>query len=314
MTSLGNHSCRAAVEANRLWWNGEWLRTFAGDFSTSPLVLWKRARGYPPAGNEESSRISRVLTADRGLPADEHQTPAALRGAVLIAAFLGTEMQHLPVHRARYAGSGGNISPAYGVLLQLPANHHVGPGRRRSLARHVAPGLEEAAKQRSQECEDQEGEEKIDDEVTQHGGGAGNCSPPRNSLTEPTFSSWRAKRWGSCPPCPPSCSSIPACLWRSRRIARWAPVAGTSGTPPPCPPPASLCHRPRTTPYPSDRLPTRNRNPHGSGPVRSPSCMPQCPGPFRHRTPRRSSRSRYSRARRQVAPTPPPAWDPVRWP
>jgi hypothetical protein len=40
MTSLGNHSCRAAVEANRLWWNGEWLRTFAGDFSTSPLVLW----------------------------------------------------------------------------------------------------------------------------------------------------------------------------------------------------------------------------------------------------------------------------------
>src|ERR1017187_5837136 len=107
-------------------------------------VALERARDYPPAGNEESSRISRVLTADRGLPADEHQTPAALRGAVLIAAFLGTEMQHLPVHRARDAGSGGNISPAYGVLLQLPANHHVGPGRRRSLARHVAAGLEEA--------------------------------------------------------------------------------------------------------------------------------------------------------------------------
>src|ERR1039457_4603710 len=237
-------------------------------FSSGAL---ERARDYPPAGNEESSRISRVLTADRGLPADEHQTPAALRGAVLIAAFLGTEMQHLPVHRARYAGSGGNISPAYGVLLQLPANHHVGPRRRRSLARHVAPGLEEAAKQRSQECEDQQGEEKIDDEVTQHGGGAGNCSPPPNSLTEPTFSSWRAKRWGSCTPCPPSCSSIPACLWRSRRIVRWAPVAGTSGTPPPCPPPASLCHRPRTTPCQSDRLPTGSRNPHGSGPVRWPS-------------------------------------------
>src|ERR1019366_1338091 len=77
--------------------------------------------------------------------------------AVLVPALLRTEMPYLPIHRARHAGAGGNISSAHGVLLQFAAHHHIRRGRRRRLAGHVVPGLEKTAQERPQEDEDQQG-------------------------------------------------------------------------------------------------------------------------------------------------------------
>src|ERR1035441_4421509 len=99
-------------------------------------------------------------------------------------------MQQLPVHRAGHAGSGGNIGSAYGIFLQLAAHHHVGPGRRRGmpiLPRDVAAGLEKTTKERSQKREDQEGQENIDDEITQHGGGAEKQRSPPAVLTDSAY-------------------------------------------------------------------------------------------------------------------------------
>src|SRR5260370_22123474 len=99
-------------------------------------------------------------------------------------------MQQLSVHRARDAGSDGNISSAYGIFFQLAAHNHVRAGRRRSLLRrtsNIAPGLKNTAEEGSQKCEDQQGKENIDDKITQHWVGARkHRSPPRNSLTPTT--------------------------------------------------------------------------------------------------------------------------------
>src|ERR1035438_6387233 len=107
------------------------------------------------------------------------------------------------------------------------------------------------------------------------GAGRGSSAPrPRDSLTQPTSSSWEPARWDSCTPYPPwrpwisSCRSkgpqtgirvCPPALHQlsHRSCSPWhSPVPDTSGTLARCHPPASLCHRRRTTPCQSDRLPT----------------------------------------------------------
>src|ERR1035437_3343634 len=95
----------------------------------------------------------------------------------------------------------------------------------------------------------------------------------------------------------PGCNSI-ARPWADRVPRPSAVPPASPGTSLPCRAPARSCC---ASPRPTDSVP-------------APCCSPQCPWPFRRRTRRQSSSSPHSRARRRVAPTLPPAWDPVRWP
>ena len=112
----------------------QFVRQYAGP----PLAEGTKSVSFRlTVGSPERTLSSDEIAAIRATIIDRmrdlgYELRVCSRRAVLVAAFLRTEMQHLPVHRARHAGAGGNISSAYRIFLQLAAHHHVGLGRRRS--------------------------------------------------------------------------------------------------------------------------------------------------------------------------------------